>query len=605
MKKIFLLLVLIAISTTENFAQIYSRPSFTPIFLNFRSGANYSGAAESIVLPDKYDYNFFGSNTLDINAEMVSPSAKELESQQARLSTLLSTKGSSLEQIKQLRSQIKQTQKQLDIEDSIRAAKIKQAIYNDGRLANKIISSILIDESTKAMSLEVLSKRAEYNASDADYIKAMNSESKMSAIRDKGQDLLKNVYFIVFDTKSISETQANKNDSRLKYLNYSGSATLYQIDIDTLMKTGQFDNLVFVQPDPVKYAQFQNFNFPIKEITKKSFNASASNYNTTMKNLQLTYEMKSEEEINKEVVADMFNNVEPKFVKEHKPLKTKVTVFSTGPITAKIGKKESLRIDDIYRVVENKQRNNQKIVERHIGWVRAQKVSDNKANANGKTQPSVFYKVGSKKVEKGMKLIQKPEKGIIIGTGFAVGDNNIMAGPYFTLDYITHASPGLRAGITLGVGQDIITNQVTVGSSRANWRFKGTSTYLDMTAQKIIQKNRIEITPLLGAYFGMADLAKVSFSNTGNNWQEIKKAFTGVDANESWTYTEIGAVTGFKFGFNFGRHTQLNFGFKSGMGFSKSLQDQNQKDIQLTGGTLEVKYKTPSVGFIGLRLFGF
>ena len=79
------------------------------------------------------------------------------------------------------------------------------------KIANKILASILIDPKLGYMTTDVIAKRAEYNASDADYLKAMNSETKMSAIRDKGLDLLKNVYFIILDIKS-QESVNDKND---------------------------------------------------------------------------------------------------------------------------------------------------------------------------------------------------------------------------------------------------------------------------------------------------------------------------------------------------------------------------------------------------------
>lgn len=612
MKKAFLLSCLLLSGIFYAGAQNYSRISITPVYINYVAGPDYSSSASSVVVPDKYDVNDIGDYTLKVNAKMVSPSAIVIQNLQNQINQLSAIKEKSKEQLKQiaqLASQRNEAYKQKAIEDSMRDATAKEAVMAS-RIPNKIMSSILIDKNRKVMTLDVLSKRAVYNSSDADYIKAMNSELKISAITDKGQNLLGNLYFIVYSTESVEESSASDKDSRLKNISYTGKAWLYQIDIDTLMKTGQFNNMVFTEHNPVKYDQFMNFDFPVKLIMKQPFTASTSNYRIESESganiakallssgsgnsSVVKYIMKTQDEINKEIVTDILVAADQKFTAKYVPFQVKVNVFSTNPIKAKIGKKESLRIDDLYKVTENVLRKDNTIYERKIGWVRAKTVKDNRKNADGNMEPSTFYRVASKKVEKGMKLTQKVEKGFVIGMGLAGGDNTILGGFYGNIDYITKWKPGLRIGVTVGGGFPVESK-----TNINNYKLAGNNLFVDLNVNKIIQANRLEITPFAGAYLGQISLKKETING---KWTTLPDS----DPIYGWSYSEMGVLYGLKFGYNLGKHTQLNFGFKSGSSFSGSFKDENNEDATYSFGGKDVEL-TPNRAAItiGLRLFGF
>jgi hypothetical protein len=611
MKK--LLLLFFSFSAFYANAQIYSRSSVTPIFINFNSGVEYSGSSNSVVIPEKFDYNFFGSNLMSVDIPMISPSSIALVRAQEELSRLLSQKGTSLDKIKEVKNEIKELKKQVEIDDSIRVLRITEKLYSN-KIANKILASLLIDEASKSMSLDKLSKRAEYNATDADFIKAMNSESKMAAIRDKGLSLLGNIYIVLFDTRSTAEAQANKEKPELKLFTNAGVAYLYKINIDTLFKTGQFDNLVFTEPNQKKYSEFYEFDFPISFIMVKSFAGSASNYTIeaeSAKNMAkallnknsgqdvVKYVMKSQDDIDKEMVTSMYASADQGFTKDYKPFQVKVSVFASNPIRAKIGLKESLRIDDLYKVTENVQNKNGEVVEKKIGWVRTSKVIDNRKNADGKTEPSTFYKVGSRKVEKGMKLTQIPEKGVIIGLGYGIAEDNVMAGPYISADYISHIAPGLRFGLTLGGFSKMRPDQVYVSNipfSQNSLDFEGTNIYGDFNIQKIFQANRFELTPFAGAYFSMLSISDYWLNGTKYDAQE---KFPGL------TNTVAGGLAGIKFGINFGKHAQLNLGYKAGFQFYSELADENGQVYYSTGNPITMDFNRPGALTFGLRLFGF
>ena len=308
--------------------------------------------------------------------------------------------------------------------------------------------------------------------------------------------------------------------------------------------------------------------------------------------------MKNQEEIDKEIVTSILSSADEKFTKDYKPFQVKVSVFASNPIRAKIGAKESLQIDDLYKITENVQKGNE-VIEKKIGWVRAKKVIDNRKNADGKTEPSTFYKAGSKKVEKGMKLTQVPEQGIIIGLGYGLAEDNIMAGPYISADYITHMAPGLRLGLTIGGFSKMRPDQVYVNylPVRSDFLdFEGINIYGDITVQKIFQANRIELTPLAGAYFSMLSINSFWVNNSKKDAQEY---FPGL-AN-----TVAGGVAGIKFGINFGKHAQLNLGYKAGFQFYSELKDDDGEVFYTTGNRITMDFNRPGALTVGLRLFGF
>jgi hypothetical protein len=598
MRLIISVFFITCICSNALFAQGYSRTSITPVYVNFRTGVDYTKSANYVSIPDKYDYNFFGSNIISVDADMISPSMEILNRLQAQLNTMLANKGTSLEQLRSIRSEISNAKRQVEIDDSIREVKIFESIHYQ-RVPNRILASLLIDESTKTMSLDKLAKRAEYNASDADFIKAMNSEMKMAAIRDKGLELLNNVYIIVFSTEGTSEVGAVDGRPDLKTYSHFGKSYLYKIDIDTLVKTGQFDELIFTESNQAKYDAFNAYKFPLKYVLDKSFEGTASNYTVeaeSAKNMAkallnknsgqqvVKYVLKSQEDIDKEMVTSMFASAETKYTKEYKPFQIKISVFTSNPIQAKIG------------AIQSK---NNEIIEKKIGWVRAKKVVDNRKNADGKTEPSIFYKAGSKKVEKGMKLTQKPETGIIIGAGYGIAKDNVMGGPYISIDYITHISPGLRMGMNIGGFSEMTPDQVYVSGVPVDkdfLDFKGTNIYGDLNIQKIIQANRIELTPFVGAYFSMLSIGTYS---VGGVEQDASTTFPGL-AN-----TVIGGLAGIKFGINLGRHAQLNVGYKAGFQFSSKLEADSGEVEYSPGDPITMDFNRPGSLLFGLRLFGF
>jgi hypothetical protein len=174
-----------------------------------------------------------------------------------------------------------------------------------------------------------------------------------------------------------------------------------------------------------------------------------------------------------------------------------------------------------------------------------------------------------------------------------------MAGPYISADYISHIAPGLRFGLTLGGFSKMRPDQVYVSNipfSQNSLDFEGTNIYGDFNIQKIFQANRFELTPFAGAYFSMLSISDYWLNGTKYDAQE---KFPGL------TNTVAGGLAGIKFGINFGKHAQLNLGYKAGFQFYSELADENGQVYYSTGNPITMDFNRPGALTFGLRLFGF
>jgi hypothetical protein len=563
-------------------------------------------------VPDKYDYNYFGNNTLSVSFPRVSPYRKMVDDLREQIKQLAIDKTTDFSKIKYLKGELKTAEENLNKDDSMRSILLTQSILSN-KIPNKILSSILIDPKLGYMTKTVLAERAKYNATDAEYLQAQNSETGMSAVMDKGVGLLLNYcYILVFDSYERNETANDKEHPQNKTISINSSAYLYQIDVDSLKRNGQFYSLWVKPNEPAKLKEFQEFNFPIKFIMKIDIGSSTDNFetesnisgksmlsaigNTSNSSNLIKYRYKNENEINVALVNGLMSSADFKFTQKYEPFKVKVSVFSGKPILAKVGAKEGLEIDELFKVTETVLSKNGEKYDKKIGWVRVSSVSDNKKNADGKMDPSKFYKVSCKKVEKGMKMTLKKEMGIDLGFAYSQGgENNVANGPMFTAEYITRFKPGIRLGLSLGGFGTLSPDQVKADGVIVPsnvLKFEGTNIYADLTAQKILQANHIELTPQIGAYLSMLSINKL------NN-----VSITEYETLKGLSNTAYGALAGIKLGYNFGPHFQLNFGYKIGFQIGSKLKCDGG-EVTYGNDQLTMDFKSPNAAVIGFRIYG-
>lgn len=422
-----LLIAQIAFSQTNQVqSSKYNRNSMSFHFVQFRNNNTFSSEyLQNVDVPEKFDDNSFGNNLLPVD--------------------------------------ISKTRINEDINSEILAS------IQSNRIPNKILKKILLD-ANGIPTTKTLSFRGEYSATDADFIKAHNSKEGISLLRQNGiENMLKNIYFVVNDTYGIESKYSRESKSIQYTLSYK--SYLYKIDLDALLNTEFWETFWWEGDNQEKLNYFMNYNFPVIFITSVVGSVGVSDKNTSR---DIVYQLLLDNMIDDEITS---------LSKNHDPLKVKTTVFKTRPISSKIGKKEGLQPDDLYQILENRERQNGKKYVSKQGHVRANKVFDNRKISSGNSGVSTFYKATARSVKQGMVMKEVPEAGFIIGTEIAYNIEEERFMPTINIDYITHAFRGSRLSISYAYDEA--------------W---GNVSYAEIKQE--LQLNRLSIMPSIGyVYF--------------------------------------------------------------------------------------------------------
>jgi len=431
----------------------YNRNSMSIHFVQFRNNNTFSNEyLQNVVVPEKFDDNSFGNNLVPVD--------------------------------------ISKTRINEDINSEIITA------IQINRIPNQILKKILLD-ANGIPTTKTLSFRGEYSATDADFIKAHNSKEGISLLRQNGiENMLKNIYFIVNDTYGIESKYSRESKSNQYTLSYK--SYLYKIDLEALLNTEFWETFWWEGENQEKLNYFMNYNFPVILITSVVGSVSVSDKNA---NKDIVYQLLLDNMIDDEITS---------LSKDHDPLKVKTTVYKTSPISSKIGKKEGLQPDDLYQILENRERQNGEKYVSKQGHVRANKIFDNRNISSGNSGVSTFYKAPARSVKQGMVMKEVPEAGIIIGAEIAYNMDYEIVWPIINIDYITHAFRGNRVGISYTYDADL-----------------GNITFAEIKQE--LQLNRLSIMPSIG-YVYLVD------------------------------YKESGYTGAIKLGFNLGKYFQINVG---------------------------------------------
>ncbi len=384
------------------------------------------------------------------------------------------------------------------------------------KIPNKVIAKILLNASGKVDYTNIF-KRGEYNATDNTMIAANASNEGLTGVQsDAVSNVLNNVYLLIQQTGTItSKSSKDATTYSVPFKSY-----LLQVDLSELFATNQFYK-TFSQKDADVATKINNYNFKIKLISVSEGIGSTQDQELELKGLKMVSTPKSQEQI----YSDLANATVDAGLIDHsnnyETFKVKTRINSVGPITAKIGKKEGLRIDDRFEVFRNKidEKTGEKFA-RKLGYLRVAKVADNAQVSDGDTEPSKFYKAPARGVEKNDVMKELPETGIQVGVeiaGFGGGvDDEGIAAPMVNIDYVTHLIKG---------------NRLT--ASYINY---GGQNLLLAEARQILQLNRLTLTPGFGYIFALSSDGSTTSEEPG-----------GISAS-------------FKIGLEFGKHFQIQVG---------------------------------------------
>ncbi len=450
--------------------------------IHFATPSGFSNdVLNSIKVSGKYDDNSFGDNIL-------------------RLNSSYSGQGSSSNDKKSKTTSLVESEAATPEYQAVLAAIASQ------KIPNKVIAKILLNASGRVDYATTIFKRGEYNATDNTMIAANASNEGLTGVQsDAISNVINNVYLLIQQTGSIT-TKSSKDGSTysVPFKSY-----LLQVDLSELFATNQFYK-TFSANDADVAAKINNYNFKIKLISVSEGIGSTSDKELELQGLKMVSTPKSQEQIYTDLATATIDGGLTDHANNYEAFKVKTKVFSVGPITAKIGKKEGLRIDDRFEVFRNGiDKSTGDKFARKLGYVRVAKVADNEKVADGNSEPSKFYKAPARGIEKSDIMKELPESGIQVGVELAVfGDNAI---PMVNIDYVTHLLKG---------------NRLT-----ATYLNSGGSNLLLAEVRQILQLNRLTLTPGFGYLYSL----------------DSDNESTGISAS-------------FKVGLEFGKHFQIQAG---------------------------------------------
>ena len=371
----------------------------------------------------------------------------------ASISNIFLTDGSSianeiinnLEQISTDKFDVNQLQKNVfsigvvEKEEDLRIA--VDAILRENKVANQIMMNWFPEfiNEQEGYSFRVLEERGRYAATDSDILKS-NASHRKSLLNNLGESLIDRSYVKVYYVSSKAEDGVKVN------------CLVYKLNFNEEVRTTFYDKH-FNTPKGIIQAHFPLV--PVAEVSDTSgILKGESKYSSVLNILKKSQGIEGDGAPNyPRTAVSLYEDIDVKIGKKLADFKVQTAVIATSPIKAKIGKKEGLKIDDKFDVMEFVLNNEGKEVAKRKAVVRVDDhIADNRKEATGETTDMTqFYKFLGGRVEEGMTLVEHPEYGVSI-TPYAS-----LSGVGLMVDYRTKLYPGFFGYIKgdLPIGKDV------------------------------------------------------------------------------------------------------------------------------------------------------
>jgi len=471
--------------------------------------------------------------------------------------------------------ELKQYNSKLKEIDSLRKVQIDQHVY---KTSKPIVAKWWSRDSNGDFDYSLVSERGIFTATDADVL--TNQAAAVSRLEMMGETLLNKTYAVVYaltKVKSMEEIYNERDAAGAKNKDYKPakrtdegfqleySAFLYKLNFGDSVLSIFYNNYWSSkeQHDNKKVLAWKTASFPMDFIVSVGGFASAIQSNDPK---SYTFsKRRSMEELLKELPSAIQEDAIFKFTKKVEDFQLKAPIFQEVPLTAKLGKKEGLSLDQRFYIyeIQLKGSNNQQFKKR-MGVARStSKIADNNTIASGDTNPSVFKQQGGRKLYQGMLLEEHNDNGLIISVGYQYNPADLSIGGYaagieYNISkqiYKAMPKPFIPGGLYLGV--NVSANMMT--NIHPGFISDGTNILTDnsgwggytMVVEGIISKEvyftRKGNIYLLPSFAYGASL--INFSNHGNP-NDFDDLSTEEKKLYEWNATIIGGSLGF--GMNFG-----------------------------------------------------
>ncbi len=355
---------------------------------------------------------------------------------------------------------------------------------NDHKVGQQILSVWFNRQPDGSFNVDKLKERGLFNANDNDLLVASASKRGESSLMDMGMELVNRSYVLVFDYYGIMsmaqsyQKQETPQDKRIMNGFQSELQTfLLKLDFSDSVAANFFQKYWTSPDDPqrdAKVAAFEKAEFPFQFMKRQYTSATATQYNPGQ--VLAPKVQKTDGEMMDQMVKMSIESILTTVENQKQEFRVKAMVSDVRPIRAKIGKKEGLKFDQRYFVMENQTNSKGEITSKRVAVIKSMKVVDNRKVTSGQTEPSAFYQIAGGKVDNmGMFLQQKNDVGMNLYLGTTSGG---LPGFEGRLEYyFSKAFSGANGGkfatawkIYVGGGYDQ-KNDYTVGALTDDFTF--------------------------------------------------------------------------------------------------------------------------------------
>ncbi len=299
---------------------------------------------------------------------------------------------------------------------------VKKEIYRQ-EIPEKILNKLFNANEEKAWNFDELIQRARYNYSDAEiqYLRTtLLGLGKGSAQYKEIKPFLTSNYILVYSFSNVMDydeyydklnrkKQDGSVEREFRGYRMDVDAFIYKMDFDEEKLQYLFEECWFDENSSQEEKQSslrarEKLEVPLKTAFQKSLTIYARQ-SKEIEQGSIFYKSKSQlfNELFQSGMDDVIFHVENQL----SVFQVKAPIYSTRPVSIKIGKKEGLTTDDLYLVYEKQLLNGEAAFKR-IGAVRVtHHITDNRDVSTGQTEPSRFYQISGKKLRMGHLVNQK------------------------------------------------------------------------------------------------------------------------------------------------------------------------------------------------------
>ncbi len=242
---------------------------------------------------------------------------------------------------------------------------------NDNKIAHQLIAKWYGRSAKGGFNMNLIKERGFYDASVLDIKTAQNSVKGLALLAQAGEDLIGNTFILVNDSKytnkqEVAQTAKSILSSFTSQMGISIGSELTSLGLDTFGKgfvVATHSHLFKLVWDKETQARFYNELYKTDSEITPELKAAFDNANffyldyigtdKSWADVQSTsYTTKSNGELIGNATIKSIDNVISKLQAEYDIFKTKTPIYSTEPITAKIGLKEGLTKKTLFEVLE-------------------------------------------------------------------------------------------------------------------------------------------------------------------------------------------------------------------------------------------------------------